>query len=277
MRTSYLIVVRCQRCGLFYRPDADVAGSTIGDYHAEYDAEAYAAYYRPFRRRVYSHNWTRICAWQPAGIALDVGASFGWFLEAAPPGWQASGLEPSADAVAEAEKNGLTVVQGGIEALDADPRRYNLITLWNVLEHLAEPLPALRAIHRHLEPGGLLALSVPNRDGVLSRLSYLAFSLSHGRVADPLHTLFLVHNPSPHLVHYTPRDLRRIVRLAGFRVLAMEGQPIADVRRLAMRAKLGDAGLLRSPVGRLTVAGIHLAASALHQPNEIAVYARREG
>ncbi|GIW05525.1 MAG: hypothetical protein KatS3mg060_0330 [Dehalococcoidia bacterium] len=274
VRSPRLTVLRCRRCGVHIAqpPALGVAG---GDYYAALNLDDYLAYYEPFRLRVFRKNWQWIAARQPRGIALDIGASFGWFLRTAPPGWRVRGLEPAADVAARGRARGLDIRTGGIDALADDPERYDLITLWNVFEHLPAPRRVLRLIHGHLAPGGLLALSIPSRHGLYNRLAYAAATISGGRFVDPLATLFQVNNPAPHLFHYAPRDLRRLLRGAGFEVLAIVPQPIVDVRRLALRAKLEPGrSLAASRAGRALMIGVAGLSWLLRLPDEIAVYAR---
>ncbi|MCS6801764.1 MAG: class I SAM-dependent methyltransferase [Chloroflexota bacterium] len=273
VRTPRLTVVRCRRCGLHLNALPPAAEG--GDYYAALDLDDYLAYYEPFRLRVFRENWRWIAARRPTGTALDIGASFGWFLRAAPPGWRVRGLEPAAEVAARGRAQGLDIRVGGIDALEADPERYDLITLWNVFEHLPAPRRVLRLIHRRLGLGGLLALSVPNRDGLYNRLAYAAYDLSGGRVVGPLFTLFQVNNPAPHLFHYAPRDLRRLLRAAGFEVLAIVPQPIVDVRRLALRAKLEPGrSVASSRAGRALMIAVEWLSRLLRLPDEIAVYAQ---
>jgi SAM-dependent methyltransferase len=254
--------------------DAPPRLAGFSDYYRALDYEDYVAYYEPFRLRVFAENWRWIVARKPRGVALDIGASFGWFLRAAPAGWEARGLEPSPEVAARAGAQGLDVRAGGIDALEHDPDRYDLITLWNVLEHLPDPRGALRLIHDRLKPGGLLAVCVPNRLGLYNRLGYAAVTVSGGRVVGPLHTLFQVENPAPHLVHFAPRDLRRLLGWTGFTVIEIRGQPIVDWRRLALRAKLEPRGsLAASRSGRALMTGVYGLSRLLRMPDEIVVYA----
>jgi SAM-dependent methyltransferase len=276
VRTPRLTVRRCQRCGLHLADPVAPPAGEAGDYYAALPLAEYIAYYGPLRRRVFAENWRWIVARRPTGLALDVGASFGWFLQAAPPGWQVRGLEPAAEVAALARAAGLDVRPGGIEALATDPQQYDLITFWNVFEHLSDPQGALAVVREHLRPGGLLALAVPNRQGLLNRLAYLAYFLSRGRITGPLHTLFQVENPAPHRFHYTAGDLQRLLAAAGFAVLAVVGQPIVDLRRLALRAKLepDGGGLASHPLGRALLTLAVGASWLLRLPDEIALYAQ---
>jgi 2-polyprenyl-3-methyl-5-hydroxy-6-metoxy-1,4-benzoquinol methylase len=100
----------------------------------------------------------------PSGRALlDVGAALGDFVAmAAARGWQVTGVEPAATAVARAEKLGRPVLHGDLEHPDVRGRRFDAIHLSHVLEHLSDPFAGLRHCAELLAPAGVLAIEVPN-------------------------------------------------------------------------------------------------------------------
>lgn len=106
-----------------------------------------------------------------AGSLLDVGTATGGFLSAAiAAGWDAHGIEPSADATARAIADGLDVVHGRFpEDCRFDDATFDLITAWAVFEHLSDPAAAFAACYRLLRPGGRLLLQVPNLRSIQSR------------------------------------------------------------------------------------------------------------
>jgi SAM-dependent methyltransferase len=102
------------------------------------------------------------------GIALDVGCGTGEFVNylvnvVRETSWRAHGIELADDAVAFARSRGLQVDQTSVEQLgDQFTRHFDLVTMFNVLEHLADPISALTSCHRILRPGGVLVVQVPN-------------------------------------------------------------------------------------------------------------------
>lgn len=105
---------------------------------------------------------------RPAGAMLDVGAGGGWalaFYDAL--GWTCVGIDLAADSC-DAHNPGvarhlrLAPLIEGMGALVGEGRRFDLVVLDNVLEHLAAPQEALALARRLLAPGGVVLVEVPN-------------------------------------------------------------------------------------------------------------------
>ncbi len=95
----------------------------------------------------------------PGGRVLDVGAGYGFFLEAAErAGYEAHGLEVSAHAVEQARRRVRgQVVEGGAEEPFPFPEdRFDAVTMLDVIEHLRHYPAALASCRRCLKPGGKL-------------------------------------------------------------------------------------------------------------------------
>ena len=104
------------------------------------------------------------------GKLLDVGSGLGYFLKVAiKNGWRATGVEPQASA-AEYCKNilGIDVYSGFVDDLELES--FDVVTLWDVLEHVHDPLNFLSRCIESLVPGGLLIFSVPNASGWPARI-----------------------------------------------------------------------------------------------------------
>jgi 2-polyprenyl-3-methyl-5-hydroxy-6-metoxy-1,4-benzoquinol methylase len=103
---------------------------------------------------------------------LDIGCGEGFFLlNASRAGYATKGVELSQDAAEYARREfGLDVEAKPFEELRSPENCFDVITLWQVLEHVPYPLVILKEVHRILKPGGLLALSTPNIRGVPARI-----------------------------------------------------------------------------------------------------------
>lgn len=137
------------------------------------------------------------------GNLLDVGAATGFFLElASKRNWQVHGIEASEFAVAQARSKGLDV-RGLKDARFAD-ESFAAVTMWDVLEHMQDPLQELRDIHGLLQQGGLLAISTPDAGSLVALLAGMNWHLVV---------------PPEHLNLFTQKSLKVALESSGYEVL----------------------------------------------------------
>lgn len=138
------------------------------------------------------------------GRLLDIGANFGHFLRVAGERFDAGGLEPSSVAVEWARKQyGVEIEEGSVYELATRTTAWDIITLWDVIEHLERPREALRAIRSVLETGGKLFLSTPDFGSWVARIMG-----RHWHYVDPLQ----------HIALFDRQSLSRLLNESGFRV-----------------------------------------------------------
>lgn len=118
-------------------------------------------------------------------------------------GWQAQGLEYSSEAVTLCRSRGLHVTQGEASALIRQGAQFDVISAFEVLEHLRSPGELLRDARDLLTPSGLLYLTTPNFNALLRHLEGSDFSA----VSYP-----------DHLCFFSPKSLRYLARKHGFRL-----------------------------------------------------------
>jgi 2-polyprenyl-3-methyl-5-hydroxy-6-metoxy-1,4-benzoquinol methylase len=135
------------------------------------------------------------------GDGLDVGCGRGDLAAAlAARGWRMSGIEPSPTACEAAARRGIAVVCGTAASVALQHQRYDAVILRHSLEHMTDPLEALRRVRAALRPGGLVLISVPNFGGSQAR-RFMGF---------------WYHLDLPrHRVHFTKAALAQAINLAG--------------------------------------------------------------
>jgi 2-polyprenyl-3-methyl-5-hydroxy-6-metoxy-1,4-benzoquinol methylase len=102
---------------------------------------------------------------------LDVGAYCGYFLDVAREGgFRPEGLELSRWAAGHARSLGFTVHGVPLEELAARGAQYDVVTLWDVVEHFADPRAELAAAFRLVRPGGRIYLSTIDASSLVARL-----------------------------------------------------------------------------------------------------------
>lgn len=157
---SHFDVVRCNQCGLVYctpRLDPDVL---IGSYEDVEDTLYLAERAgRELTFRKHLRTMERFTGPGAGRRLLDVGAYIGVFVEVAQQaGWDVTGVEPSHWAVGEAQRAGLNVMQGNLQTVELTPASFDVVTMWDVIEHFDEPKREMEAAYRLLKPGGVLVV-----------------------------------------------------------------------------------------------------------------------
>ena len=206
-------LVGCTSCGLAYianPPSAEELAriySLDANYHRDLLDPSSAAF-AAMQALAQRHLATVVRATAP-GRLLDIGCSTGLFLDAARHvGYQTQGIEFStASADFARDHFALDVVQGDVASAKLAPASFDVVTMFDVIEHVPDPLADLRAIHALLAPGGTLIISTPNIDGLFPKLSYgLAARLGYWPHPDPPH----------HLFQFSVKSMAAMLEKAGF-------------------------------------------------------------
>jgi len=169
-------------------------------------------YWSKARARMHQDFFSRFLVGR-SGRLLDMGCGLGFFLKAMAlyTSWEAHGCEISPAAVRYArEKLGLpNVICGPLEEVDLPQSSFDLITIWDVIDHVLRPDPLLRHCHALLREGGLCFIRVPNVSIQLPRARLV--KLLRGAQASVRYL-----QPRDHLHHYSMSSIRRLLERNGF-------------------------------------------------------------
>jgi SAM-dependent methyltransferase len=207
--------VRCRGCGHVYlnpRPTRDEIGAYYPESYKEFTTridDEPSRFTRLNRQYGMAKRCRVVTSRRPPGRLLDVGCGIGLFLDAMRRrGWEVAGEEVTAVAARLAgERFGLDVFAGTLEEAAYPDRHFDVVTLWNVIEHLPDPPATLREIGRILLPGGLVVMATPNVDALDARLFGRHWALWEA---------------PRHFNVFSPESLGRLLRQTGFEGVTSE-------------------------------------------------------
>jgi SAM-dependent methyltransferase len=158
-------IYRCLKCGLVFVYPIPDAGD-MKDYYGRHEGACGDTVWEKFGAEIFEHAARTMRRCCPSGKLLDLGCGYGFFMKLMRErGWQVQGLEIDGEMARYArERLGLDVRQADVNDYASRGEEFDLISLWWVLEHLPDPMTALRKCVASLKREGMLILRVPNID-----------------------------------------------------------------------------------------------------------------
>lgn len=199
----------CPECELTFCDPMRAANSGFYETNAEYEDR-------------WEFQWVarRLDALGLRGAVLDIGCGDGRFLSGLADRFKRTGVDLNHSAIERARlTRGLT----DVHTLTIEEFRqrlglagkYDVITLFHVLEHVEDPAGLIASIAGCLRPGGLLALSVPNPERLVLRWCREEWDY-----------------PPHHLTRWTRHAIHNILRRHGFQIHEQHGEPLRSLRQL---------------------------------------------
>lgn len=162
------------------------------------------------------------------GRLLDLGCAVGVFLSLArDAGWQTSGVDISKYAVSYCrDVLRHNAYCGELKDIGFTDEEYDVITLWDVIEHLADPVAQLKEIHRILRRDGIIVVDTPNEDSLIRSLARAIYFATGGRFKYPVRKLY--HHF--HLFYFNRDTLRELFEKSGFTLVHLESRSISAAK-----------------------------------------------
>jgi 2-polyprenyl-3-methyl-5-hydroxy-6-metoxy-1,4-benzoquinol methylase len=216
-------ILQCRDCRHVFSSFA--ADPHYDGFWGEEVAQGEQRYWNNARRRMYQEFARRFLV-GGSGRLLDMGCGLGFFLKAISPyrNWKVQGCEISPAAVRYARETlGLrNVMRTALEDADLPRNSFDIVTLWDVLEHVPRPDPLLARCHSLLREGGLCFLRTPNIALHLPRARLLRLVLGMRPNVSYLQARH-------HLHHYSQASIRRLLERNGFsRVEFLHLRPVRN-------------------------------------------------
>jgi SAM-dependent methyltransferase len=219
LRSEKYRLVRCAKCACVWQPEPP-APETMGAHYTD-------GYHNAIMRAGEANNGARwklrnelISKFKKGGKILDIGCSSGAFLGTMDKTkWELYGTEISPDTAEIARMNtGGKIFTGEASGAAYRPDYFDVITSFDLLEHIHDPRSFLMKVREWLRPGGIYCLNLPNLDSWEARLfgSYW-YGLEMPR----------------HLTHFSPASLSHVMKSLGFEQAVLATPPVTYVERSA--------------------------------------------
>jgi 2-polyprenyl-3-methyl-5-hydroxy-6-metoxy-1,4-benzoquinol methylase len=172
-------------------------------------------------------------------------------------GMQAEGVEPAARIAAAARASGLHVHAGLLEDVHFGNASFDAVTLFEVLEHLREPLPLLQECHRILKQGGVLCLTTGNAKSwtvaaMGARWDYFSMEKDGG-----------------HISFYNPHSLGLLAQRTGFSITSIQ------TARVRFSEQANTSRALHG-IAKLTAELLNFPARLAHRGHDMIAYLRAQ-
>jgi 2-polyprenyl-3-methyl-5-hydroxy-6-metoxy-1,4-benzoquinol methylase len=268
-------LVKCSNCGLAYvnlRPNQEEIKAFYPTYYyARFGDREFTSDYLRLMERSFQATLNLFAGYKPGGRVLEIGCGDGQFLRyLSANGYEIYGLDFSEHAVRRTRKNtgSGNIFLGTLEEAKYKDGYFDVVCLFEVLEHLSDPLGELREIRRVLKEEGVVAGTVPNFNS-LERilLGNCWYGIDFPR----------------HLYHFTKKSINNILSKAGFKILAIQAPNTYEIRDAlkdvgytdGIRVRLRDYGLYPSagvsaaPSGQPSVGQRNILKVYLHKFEEM--------
>jgi len=160
----------------------------------------------------------------PKSKILDIGSGTGEFVGLAKDlGFDIRGIEVAKYALEICHKSGLNVANTALHKIKS--KSYDIITLWDVIEHLKRPNYVMKHINRILKKGGLLVLRTPNQRSIFHKIAAIPYNLSDGKHRQATQKIY----HKDHLYYFSNTTLHWLLGIHGFRVVRVIGNDQTSV------------------------------------------------
>jgi 2-polyprenyl-3-methyl-5-hydroxy-6-metoxy-1,4-benzoquinol methylase len=160
-----------------------------------------------FRKALANRFLRTIERYSKKGSLLDIGCFAGFFLELAKKNrWNTFGIEPSIWAASIAKKKGIKIIGKILTPRIAKKFTFNVITLFDVIEHVDNPKEIIQIAHSLLQKNGVIVIGTPNIDSTFAKIMGKNYP-------------YLIRM---HIILFSPPILKKILEENGFKVIHIE-------------------------------------------------------
>lgn len=230
-------MVKCRSCGLVYlnpRPDPTTLIQLYTTYHQR-DGKDERVWARLMEKNFREVSLLLNRIFPEKGKILDIGCGYGYFIEIMRDfGWTVWGIDLSPNTLHFAKKKGLNVAKASIDDVAFPDEFFDVVTAFYVLEHLPNPLSALKKILTMLKLGGIIVIRVPHTTPIVRLLS--VFKVKNNLYDIPYH-----------LYDFSPKIITLLLKKAGYSLIQVKpGSPTLPVKFFERLISITSGNLAKS-------------------------------
>ncbi|NQT00205.1 MAG: class I SAM-dependent methyltransferase [Candidatus Omnitrophica bacterium] len=220
-------IYRCANCGLVYHSPQREPEQEIEVYRQAALAKESASEFIKTRELLLKYLLTQLnqqFSDKPKGKLLDIGCQFGYFLElAGKDGWQTFGLDVSLKATNFArERLGLDVFTGTVKQANFPDEHFDVVTIWEVLNQMPQPLQELQQAQKVLKPDGVIIFRLQNADfHLIAHYLYQCFKVVFKFLRIPDISKF-------HIYEFSPRSIKAALQRVGFKEIKVKNSRLTE-------------------------------------------------
>jgi 2-polyprenyl-3-methyl-5-hydroxy-6-metoxy-1,4-benzoquinol methylase len=191
-------LLKCNNCGFHFAQKIP----TIAELIAHYNQYGRNDYLSPVTIKRYHEILDQFEPYRKTNKLIDVGCGIGYFLEEAKKrGWEVYGTEYTDEAISICRSKGITMHQGALNPTNYANGEFDVVTSFEVIEHINNPVEEMQYFNRLLRQGGAAYITTPNFDA----LERYVLREKYNVISYP-----------EHLSYYTKNTLNRLMYSQGF-------------------------------------------------------------
>lgn len=205
-------LVKCKNCGFVFSKKIPSEEEIIKCYES-YNREDYLS---PVTIKRYNELLDKFEKYRKFNKILDIGCGIGYFLEEAKKrNWNVYGTEFTDKAINICKAKGINVQKGELDPLNYKPESFDVITSFEVIEHIYTPVREVKNIYSLLRKGGIFYITTPN----FNSISRYILKKDWNIIGYP-----------EHLCYYTPKTILYLLKKNGFKKLHLKTTGISITR-----------------------------------------------
>lgn len=209
---EFAFLTKCQKCHFVFSKKKPTQKELI-DHYEGYGRNDYLS---PITIKRYNELIDEFEKFKKNGKILDVGCGIGYFLEVAKKrGWTVYGTEYTEEAIKICKSKGIKMQEGKLNPDNYNIEEFDIITSFEVLEHINNPIEEISNFYKILRKGGLVYLTTPN----FNSISRYYLKANYNVITYP-----------EHLCYYTPKTLKNLFKEINFNVLKLKTTGISITR-----------------------------------------------